>query len=211
MTNTSDEASGSERDRFASYYAAPRAPWDIGRPQRAFLEAGDAIHGRVLDAGCGTGDLALWLADRGCTVTGVDFLEQPLAAARRKAADRGLAVNFLQMDARALGEIPERFDAVTDCGLFHVFDDEGRTVYVAALEKLLEPGAKVFLLCFATDEPGTHGPRRVGEVELRRAFGGAGWAVEALEPARFEVVSGIPGAEFTPGGARAWFATIRRV
>ena len=211
MTNTSDEGSGSERDRFASYYAAPRAPWDIGRPQRAFLEAGDAIHGRVLDAGCGTGDLALWLADRGCTVTGVDFLEQPLAAARRKAADRGLAVNFLQMDARALGEIPERFDVVTDCGLFHVFDDEGRTAYVAALEKLLEPGAKVFLLCFATAEPGTHGPRRVGEVELRRAFGGAGWAVEALEPGRFEVVSGIPGAEFTPGGARAWFATIRRV
>lgn len=208
--NTSDGRSGAELDRFAGYYAAPRAPWDIGRPQRAFLEAGDAIHGRVLDAGCGTGDLALWLAERGCTVTGVDFLEQPLATARRKAADRGLAVNFLQMDARTLGEIPERFDAVTDCGLFHVFDDEGRTAYVAALEKLLEPEARVFLLCFSTAEPGTHGPRRVSEDELRRAFG-AGWAVEALEPARFEVVSGIPGAEFTPGGARAWFATIRRI
>ena len=38
-----------------------------------------------------------------------------------------------------------------------------------------------------------------------------GWEVESLEPSRFEVVPGIVGAEFTPGGARAWFATIRRV
>ena len=134
------------RDRFESYYAAPKAPWDIGRPQRPFVEAGSAIQGRVLDIGCGTGDLAVWLAGRGCTVTGVDFLAGPLSAARRKAADRGLAVNFIEMDAVAVGEIPERFDAVTDCGLFHTFDDTGRAAYVRALSKLLEPGARVFLL-----------------------------------------------------------------
>lgn len=206
MTHSAPE---SDRERFSGYYAAPKPPWDIGRPQRAFVEAGDAIHGRVLDSGCGTGDLALWLAERGCTVTGVDFLAPPLAAARRKAAERGLAVNFLEMDALAIGEIPERFDAVTDCGLFHVFDDAGRAAYVAALAKLLEPGARVFLLCFSTAEPGTHGPRRVSEEDLQAAFA-VGWVVESLEPARFEVVPHIPGAEFTPGGARAWFATIRR-
>jgi len=200
----------SDRDRFRDYYTAPQAPWDIGRPQRAFVEAGDAIRGRVLDSGCGTGELALWLAERGCQVTGVDFLDTPLAAARRKAADRGLDVNFLKMDALAVGEIPERFDAVTDCGLFHVFDDATRAAYVAALARLLEPGARVFLLCFSDAEPGTHGPRRVSEAELRRAFG-SGFVVESIEPARFEVLPGIPGADFTPGGARAWFAQVRRV
>jgi 2-polyprenyl-3-methyl-5-hydroxy-6-metoxy-1,4-benzoquinol methylase len=199
------------RERFAGLYAAtPRAPWDIGRPQRPFVEAGDAIRGRVLDGGCGTGDLSIWLAERGCTVTGIDFLEQPIAAARRKAADRGLAVNFLQMDALAVGEIPERFDAVTDCGLFHTFDDAHRSAYVAALARLLEPGSRVFLLCMADSEPGTHGPRRLTEAELREAFA-LGWEVESIEPARFEVVPGIPGAEFSPGGAKAWFARIRRV
>jgi cyclopropane fatty-acyl-phospholipid synthase-like methyltransferase len=195
--------------RFAAYYAAPRAPWDIGRPQAAFVAAASAIGRRVLDAGCGTGDLAIWLAEGGRAVTGIDFLEEPLARARAKAAGRGVLVNFLRMDATALGAIPERFDAVTDCGLFHTFDDTGRAAYVVALRALLEPGARLFLLCFSDAEPGSHGPRRVGESELRAAFR-EGIMVETVEPARFESVPGIAGAEFTPGGARAWFATIRR-
>ncbi|MFM7107334.1 MAG: class I SAM-dependent methyltransferase [Planctomycetaceae bacterium] len=203
----SDDAEA--RDRFAGYYAAPRAPWDIGRPQPAFVAAGDRITGRVLDCGCGTGDLAIWLAGRGHAVTGVDFLAGPLAAARAKAAAAGVGVNFLEMDALAVGAIPERFDAVTDCGLFHSFDDARRSAYVAALATLLEPGACVFLLCMSEAEPGTHGPRRVSEPEFRSAFS-SGWVVESVEPARFEVVPGVPGAEFSPGGARAWFAVIRR-
>jgi hypothetical protein len=50
----------------------------------------------------------------------------------------------------------------------------------------------------------------VGESELRAAFR-EGFLVESFEPARFESVPGIAGAEFTPGGARAWFAVVRRV
>lgn len=208
---TSDRPPGQRppaEERFTAYYAAPKAPWDIGRPQRCFTEAG--IRGRVLDLGCGTGDLAVWLAARGCTVTGIDFLAGPLDVARTKAAAAGVQVNFLQMDARAAGEIPERFDAVTDCGLFHAFDDEGRADYVATLARLLEPGARFFMLCFSDLEPGVHGPRRVTADEIRAAFR-EGWQVETLEPARFEVVPGIEGAEFTPGGAHAWFVSARRV
>jgi SAM-dependent methyltransferase len=203
------DPSHTARERFAEYYAAPRPPWDIGRPQPAFVAAAGSIQGRVIDVGCGTGDLALWLAERGCTVTGVDFLAAPIEEARAKAAGRGLRANFLEMDALAIGEIPERFDAATDCGLFHTFDDAGRAAYVTALRRLLPAGARLFLLCFSDAEPGTHGPRRVTEEELRRAFAD-GWEIERLEPARFEVVPGVPGAEFTPGGAHAWFATVRR-
>ncbi len=197
--------------RFSDYYAAtPRPPWDIGRPQAAFVAAAERIGPRVLDIGCGTGDLAIWLAGQGRAVTGVDFLSEPIERARAKAAAAGVEANFLQMDALAVGEIPERFDAVTDCGLFHTFDDAGRAAYVAALVTLLEPGARAFILCFSTAEPGGHGPRRVSEAEIRAAFN-AGWEIESIEPARFEVVPGIPGAEFSPGGAQAWFIQVRRV
>lgn len=211
-----DDQSLPPAERFAGLYAAPRPPWDIGRPQRAFVEAGEAIArrtdgtpARVIDIGCGTGDLAIWLAGQGCAVTGVDFLDKPLEAARAKARASGRMVNFLRMDALAVGAIPERFDAATDCGLFHSFDDAGRAAYVSALAKLLTPGARLFVLCMSNAEPGTHGPRRVHEQELREAFS-RGWDIESIEPARFEVVPGVPGAEFSPGGAYAWFVTVRR-
>lgn len=212
-----DDSTLPPAERFKSLYAAPRAPWDIGRPQRPFIESGALLTrsaaggpARVIDVGCGTGDLALWLAEQGCIVTGVDFLAAPLEAARAKARARRLAANFLQMDALAVGEIPERFDAVVDCGLFHTFDDASRAAYVRALGKLLEPGGRVFILCMSEHEPGRHGPRRLTERELRGAFAG-GWEIETLEPAQFEVVPGIAGAEFSQGGARSWFVTARRV
>jgi SAM-dependent methyltransferase len=209
--------SAADRARFTDYYEAPKAPWDIGRPQQPFVEASERIvaagqggPARVLDIGCGTGDLAIHLARQGCRVTGIDFLEGPISLARAKARDGGISATFLVMDALAVGEIPERFDAVTDCGLFHVFDDVRRAAYVSALAKLLEPGARVFILCFSDQEPGEHGPRRVSDREIRDAFRD-GWVVESVEPARFEVVPGIPHAIFSEGGAKAHFATIRRV
>ena len=67
------------RERFTSYYAAPRAPWDIGRPQRAFVEAGDQIRGRVIDIGCGTGVVGLGAAALGAaevSLTDLPHLQQ---------------------------------------------------------------------------------------------------------------------------------------
>ena len=95
-----------------------RPPWDIGRPQKVFLQAADQITGSILDAGCGTGENALYFAERGHKVTGIDYLEKPIAEAQRKAQRRGLQATFLVMDALCLGEIPEQFDSVIDCGLF---------------------------------------------------------------------------------------------
>ena len=53
----------------------------------------------------------------------------------------------------------ERFDAVIDGGLFHVFSDEDRKKYVEGLAEVLEPGGRLFLMCFSDEEPGTQGPR----------------------------------------------------
>src|SRR6516165_5361319 len=98
-----------DKSTFQNLYAG-RAPWDIGKPQPPFLAVADQITGSILDAGCGTGDTALFLAGRGHRVTGIDFLEEPIHRAKRKAAERNLSVNFLVKDALTLQEWSERFD-----------------------------------------------------------------------------------------------------
>ncbi len=86
-------------------------PWDIGRAQPAFERVADAglVTGPVLDAGCGTGENALFFAARGFEVVGVDAVEAAVAAARAKAQTRGLQAEFLVHDALALGELGRRF------------------------------------------------------------------------------------------------------
>ena len=157
------------RTTFESAYAG-QAPWDIGKSQRPFLDVADRISGSVLDAGCGTGETALFLAGQGRKVTGIDFIEEAITRARRKAAERGLTATFLVLDALALKDLPEVFDRVIDSGLFHVFSDGDRRRYVEGLESVLRPGGRLFLLCFSDEEPGTQGPRRVSRQELHDAF-----------------------------------------
>jgi SAM-dependent methyltransferase len=196
------------RETFESMYAK-RPPWDIGRPQPVFVEAAERVRGEVLDAGCGTGENALFFAQRGHPVLGIDYLEVPVQEAKRKAEERGLSAEFIQRDALTLTDLDRKFDGVIDSGLFHVFGDEDRARYVAGLARVTKPGGRLFLLCFSDEEPGTQGPRRVSERELREGFAD-GWVVEEIRPARFETRPDLEGFSFSEGGPRAWFSVIRR-
>jgi SAM-dependent methyltransferase len=197
-----------DKSTFASLYSG-QAPWDIGRPQRAFLDVADQITGSLLDAGCGTGDNALFFASRGHKTTGIDFLEEPIKRAKQKAAERGLTATFLVMDALTLNDLPEVFDSVIDSGLFHVFSDDDRRRYVEGLATVVKPGGKVFLLCFSDEEPGAQGPRRVSRKEIEVAFA-EGWKVESIEPTRFEVRPDLKDLSFSEGGPKAWFVVVKR-
>jgi len=169
----------------------------------------DKITGSVLDAGCGTGENALFLAARGHKVTGIDFLAEPINQAKQKAAARGLTATFLVMDALDIRELPEVFDTVIDCGLFHVFSDEDRLRYIARLASILKLHGHLYLLCFSDEEPGTHGPRRISQRELRESFD-QGWKVESIEPSRFKVRSDLKDITFSEGGPKAWFMIAQR-
>ena len=197
-----------DRGAFENFYAG-KVPWDIGKPQKPFVTAADQVVSPVLDAGCGTGDTSLFLAAQGHQVTGVDFVETAVERARRKASERGLAVRFLVKDALTLGDWGERFASVIDSGLFHVFPDEQRSRYVQQLAKVVEPGGRLFLLCFSDKEPGTEGPRRVSRTELQDAFAD-GWKIESVQPVQLEINPEFTGATFSEGGPKAWFAVIRR-
>jgi ubiquinone/menaquinone biosynthesis C-methylase UbiE len=198
-----------DRNSFENIYAGqPR--WEIGRPQKAFINDADKIAGSILDAGCGTGDIALYFAGRGHKVTGVDFLAEPINLAKRKAAERGLKATFLVMDALALRQLPEVFDVVLDSGLFHNFSDVERQRYVEGLASVLKPGGRMFLLCFSDKEPGDQGPRRVTRKELEDAFAD-GWMIESIEPSEYEVRTDSQGFDPKIGGPKAWFMVARRL
>jgi SAM-dependent methyltransferase len=197
-----------DRALFENMYAG-KAPWDIGKPQAPFVATADQVVSPVLDAGCGTGDAALFFAARGHRVVGIDFLEEPIRRARLKATERGLSVEFLVKDALTLDSWDERFASVIDSGLFHVFSDDDRRRYVKGLAHVLELGGRLFLMCFSAEEPGTEGPRRVSRQELYDAFAD-GWEVESIQPMRVEVHPEFTSMPFSEGGPKAWFAVVRR-
>lgn len=195
-------------DHFRQAYSQ-QPPWEIGHLQPALAAVADQIQGSVLDAGCGTGDCALFFAARGQVVYGVDFVPEVIAQAKAKAAAQGLDVCFLAMDALALGQIPQQFDNVIDSGLFHVLSDSDRASYVAALATVLRPGGHLWLLCFSEQEPPGAGPRRMTRREIEAAFADH-WQLESLEEVRMEAAPHVPANMFSAGGPRAYRVVVRR-
>jgi len=190
---------------FDTSYRTGTPPWDIGRPQAAFvrlLEAGE-VRGDVLDVGCGTGEHALMAAAAGFAATGIDAAPTAIDLARGKAAERSLEVRFEVADALELPALGTQFDTVLDCGLFHVFDDDDRARFVVSLGGVVVPGGRYFMLCFSDKQPGDWGPRRVRQDELRRSFAD-GWRVDSIEETVLEIT-------INPEGAKAWLASFTRV
>ena len=188
-----------------------QAPWDTGRPQPAIVKLADAgqVRGSVLDVGCGTGENLLYLAARGHEARGIDFVPVAIERARAKAAERGIEATFIVGNALELKKLGRQFDTVIDCGLFHTFTDEERPVFVMGLAEVLRSGGWLHILCFSDQEPGAEGPRRVSQQEIRDAFQG-GWIVRQIESIQFESIPRPDGPTFSPGGPKAWLATIER-
>lgn len=85
----------------------------------------------VLDLGCGTGNLTLLFADRGCQVTGTDFSSEMLTLARRKLPSAA----FLQADIRGpwSAELPASFGRIVSAYAFHHFDQSHKVQIIADL------------------------------------------------------------------------------
>lgn len=181
-------------------------PWDIGRPQPPFLRLArdGVIAGRVLDAGCGTGEHALMAASLGLDATGLDLSATALRIAERKARDRGLAARFLRHDARDLPGLGEQFGTVLDCGLFHVLGDADRAAYVTGLRYALTSGGRYFMLGISDQEVSEWGPvRKLTRAGIREAFAGD-WRVDSIKASTIDLTT-------DPGSVRAWLTAATRV
>ena len=131
-------------------------PWVIGGPQPALARVlDDGVKGpKVLDVGCGTGDLAIALARRGYEVTAIDISRVAIDIARAKAAAEGLMVHFEVQDATNLSLPSAPFDSVFDSGLLHSLNRRGGgevEQYLALLPGLTAPGGAVFVLAISLE------------------------------------------------------------
>ena len=107
---------------YENMYRYFKTPWDLGARSElvALVDSGRIQPGRALDLGCGTGANAIYLAQHGFEVTGVDFAKAAIEKARTRAQESRVQVNFIVDDLTNLRHVPETFDFLLDYG---VLDD----------------------------------------------------------------------------------------
>ncbi len=184
-------------------YAAGQLPWDTGQPEPLLVEfvtSGAVTPGPTLEIGAGTGTNAIWMAERGFDVLGVDV--SPLAVERANAKMEGHALRcrFAACDFLAAPPPAVPFQFVFDRGCFHVFDEpDERRRFAEQVADALGPGGLWLSLIGSTEGPSREiGPPRRSAREVTLA----------IEPA-LEIVE-LRSAEFRGNNAKAWFCLSRQ-
>ena len=143
-------------------------------------EAGQLQPGTALDAGCGEGSNALWLAEHGWRVTAVDVSVTALRRARERAETRAAAVadrlDWVQADLTVWEPPRERFDLVT---AHYVHPAGSRQLFLARLGAAVAPGGTLFVVEHDdTDENArAHSPPE----QLAASLDSDGWDIDVAE------------------------------
>lgn len=156
---------------FELMYWIRRTPWDTGvTPPEVVGFVAERSPGTAIDLGCGTGTNALYLAERGWRVVGVDFSNWAVRAARRKAQSGGYQAEFRQDDVTRLEGIQGPFDLALDIGCFHSLPVDRRKAYADRLGELVAPGGTYLLYSWLPrdDDSGSSTP---SQKEVASLFG----------------------------------------
>ena len=184
-------------------YASGQLPWDTGQPEPMLVEfvtSGRVKPGPTLEIGAGTGTNAIWMAERGFDVLGVDISPVAVEKAHAKMGESALSCRFTARDFLGAPPPDGPFQFVFDRGCFHMFDEPGeRQRFAAQVAAALAPNGLWLSLIGSTEGP----PREVGPP--RRS---AREVTLAIEPT-LEIVE-LRSAEFRGHGAKAWFCLSRQ-
>lgn len=168
------------------------APWDIGGPQPAMAALIEKYppEDPVLDLGCGSGDLAIYLATVGHQVLGIDFVESAIKNAQKKVAalpkGTALPLRFRVADALRPSLLQEKFGAVFDSGFYHLFNPGQCEQLIDEVASVLKPHGCYYLHEFAIEFPIPNVPRNISPEELRTRFTvEKGWRIREIQTVEF--------------------------
>ncbi|MBN9615209.1 MAG: class I SAM-dependent methyltransferase [Acidobacteriales bacterium] len=143
-------------------YAFRTVAWDTGQPEPLLVEfvtSGAVTPGPALEIGAGTGTNAIWMAERGFDVFGVDVSPLAVESAQAKIEGRTLSCRFAVWDILAAPPPDGSFQFVFDRSYFHVFDEPGERQRLASqVAGALASGGLWLSLIGSTENP----PREVG-------------------------------------------------
>jgi len=196
----------SVEDHFRQAYREGSPPWDIGKPDINLVQIVTTIPiapCRALEIGCGTGDNAVWLAQHGFDVVGVDLSEIATEKAFEKAVRADLPCAFFVLDFLKTHVEGPPFAFAFDRGCFHTVDsDDDRTTFAKQVHGHLADGGLWLSLVGNADEmrdsPGP--PQRT-----------ARQIANAVEP-YFEILSLVSGhfEANLPYQPRAWVCLMKK-
>jgi SAM-dependent methyltransferase len=188
--------------RFVERYEAGRVPWGDELPPPEVIELVSKLSpGRALDLGCGYGRSAIYLAQHGWEVDGVDYMPLAIAEAKRRAEASGVndKTHFHLASITDLGFLTAPYDLAIDVGSMHVLDEAGLHAYWAGLWRLLWPEAiyLLFVHLRRDETPEEERPHGILVETIYRLFGD-GFRLERVE-------YGTTKVEDKPEWASAWF------
>ncbi len=156
-------------------YLSDRAGWDLGTPTPAFvdlLETNRLAPGSMLVLGSGKGYDAVLFAQHGFDVTAIDSSDEAIKLTRRLAAQKGVAINFVQEDMFDYSlSIAGEFDYVLEYVSYCAIDPSRRPEYAAMIPSLMKDSGKFIALLFPLDDRTGGPPFSVSMDEVSRLFG----------------------------------------
>jgi SAM-dependent methyltransferase len=184
------------------YASGEPLPWDTDTPDPqlvGMVESGAIAPGRTLEIGCGTGTHAIFLAQRGFDVLGVDISEVAISKAKARARE---LCRFEVVDFLAASPAGGPFEFVFDRGCFHAFDHESERAHFArkVAAELVEHGLWLSLIGNTESPTREEGPPRRSAREV----------MNAIEPS-LEIVE-LRSSEFTVYGRqlKSWLCLSRK-
>ena len=167
-------------------YLVGLTPWErmptlpIGEQAVSLLEREESglepPYGRTLDLGCGTGFWSVRLAQRGWDVTGIDIVSRAVRAARERAREAGVEIQFVDGSIAALAAagIDSEFRLILDFGVVHGLPPEQVRAVSREVTAVATEDATLLMYAFS---PGRRGPlpRGISREEIEQAYGG--WTI----------------------------------